>query len=1062
MQLGGNGWIRHRKDHGCGGEQSRVFWCRGRRRNDRRSFWRSSNKCLCFRQRQSGWQLLVLLLLGDRVHTRRNRAVGLRLCHSSGCLEFVPFIFCGRADKDPRNRGWARLQFFGAIARAPKQFVAAVHRECSDRYTATDHQCTLAPSKLPLLPQQLALALLGFQTGAVSDSGNHAVFGIGTHVFHWIPWFFILYGSRGRVGSICVLAAIAHDPATDGPFAFRCSRWGILVEFRVGVLLLQQILLLLSLATILSGDGLQSQLLPEFLFIDPIARTRRQDRPRRWSRLQQSDEFLYVYGVLLVCRGGCQQGQLAVPVVLIIGFCQGHQRARRIHIHELQGGVQDGFEWNGVVVVHHKAVFFLAAAAAVVLLLAHGRPGRALLVVGVRDPRSVPGSAHQGALFRTKIGVLGGDQGPVRRAGELPVFLEARQAAARQAAPGGGEGPSHLYRRRSPRGRHLAAAGDAGGEGGFRVYGFVGVLAPRIERVAVVVVELARLVFQVGFRVRVDGGVVPGRGVFSFVIGHVGQDVVEPLDLPLLVAHLARVPRQGGQALVQGGKITVCLQNDPLVVGVGHHGQGGVDRQGRVRHQKGIKEPLDDAGVPDVVGEPREDPRQAKEGLHVGVQQVAVDLGIDFSQQGKQDQFQSGLEAQEIRSEGVGEMAKGNLAQHLGREFQVPGRIVAIGVGTRRGELVRAVVPGHRRLVGPRPAQGVQKDAGHVVVSLVVPEPVETRDPGYSPVASIVALREGQVDEVGQPVLLLFQQDRDFPVPLVFCRVVAVAPASFLARRHRRPAVPPVAAPPGAVLRDRSVLAAPRPLRPRQQVPRAPRDVAIDLRRVHGFNDEGRGGRDLPVEAAALGVLPLPEQLVLGIDLDGWHRRRPRFRGRGAVFGGGQRTVPRVSFRGDLVQGQGIVVVVEAHQFWPGSFAYRVIDQSPGRQGKLPELPQIDFRPRQEQLDVFPLLLQVRSVPRRGGLCFWRREPRERCRSRRVVVGDGYQQEGRALVGGGDASPFLHGKNGGPRPRGHGSWFGGVFVRRSGFGNRNHGIIRPSDHRSEFGKTEKTKRIRGL
>mmetsp|Transcript_18650 Transcript_18650/g.42941 ORF Transcript_18650/g.42941 Transcript_18650/m.42941 type:complete len:224 (+) Transcript_18650:1452-2123(+) len=95
-------------------------------------------------------------------------------------------------------------------------------------------------------------------------------------------------------------------------------------------------------------------------------------------------------------------------------------------------------------------------------------------------------------------------------------------------------------------------------------------------------------------------------------------------------------------------------------------------------HQKGVEKALDERRVSDVVSKPGEDPRQAKEGFHVGIQQMAVNLRIDFPHERKEHEFESRLEAQKIGPEGILKVAKGYLAEHLGRKFQIPGRIVLL------------------------------------------------------------------------------------------------------------------------------------------------------------------------------------------------------------------------------------------------------------------------------------------------------------------------------------------------------------------------------------------------
>ena len=97
-----------------------------------------------------------------------------------------------------------------------------------------------------------------------------------------------------------------------------------------------------------------------------------------------------------------------------------------------------------------------------------------------------------------------------------------------------------------------------------------------------------------------------------------------------------------------------------------HHSQTGVNGQGLVTHQEEIKETFHQSSIANVVGKPRQDPRKAKEGLHVGVQQMVVKRTVNLAEEGKEDQFDARLKPQKIRPQGVLEMRKRNLAEYLG------------------------------------------------------------------------------------------------------------------------------------------------------------------------------------------------------------------------------------------------------------------------------------------------------------------------------------------------------------------------------------------------------------
>mmetsp|Transcript_7349 Transcript_7349/g.16603 ORF Transcript_7349/g.16603 Transcript_7349/m.16603 type:complete len:541 (+) Transcript_7349:1089-2711(+) len=478
-----------------------------------------------------------------------------------------------------------------------------------------------------------------------------------------------------------------------------------------------------SPAPIVSGGGFEPQILPQFLLVEPIAGARGKNRPGRGSWPEQSDQSLHVQVVLvaaffgcgfivamIICIrvDGCQEGQLAVPVVSKVRLRQGHQGTRRIFFHGKQCGIQDGFEGDRALVTHQKSSIVVTihiVVVAVVVAAVTGTDGvfripkpagvssvgpPAATTLGTTTGWIVPCPADQGAFLGEEIGFFRRDQGPIGRT--LVVFLEAHEAPTGQAGSPGSDSSFFAttctsYGSSTTTRIVIVAALNAGGKGGFRVEGFARIVAPRVKGVTVVVVVVVEftLFLQVRVvRVGVDGVVVPsevtvtdtraGTAIAAFLVNvNVNVRTIirvqQPVDIidihvPLLVA--GRMLGQRRQTLVQGGKIAIRLQNEPPVVGVGDHGQRRIDRQCRVGHQKGIEEALDQCGVSYVVGKPGQDPGEAKEGFHVGVHQVVVDLRIDLSQQGKQYELESRLQSQKVRPEGVRKVAKGNLAENLG------------------------------------------------------------------------------------------------------------------------------------------------------------------------------------------------------------------------------------------------------------------------------------------------------------------------------------------------------------------------------------------------------------
>jgi hypothetical protein len=126
-------------------------------------------------------------------------------------------------------------------------------------------------------------------------------------------------------------------------------------------------------------------------------------------------------------------------------------------------------------------------------------------------------------------------------------------------------------------------------------------------------------------------------------------------------------------------------------------------------------------------------------------------------------------------------------------------------------------------LVASCPTQGVQKDASDVVVPLIIPQSVLTREIDSFPIASIVALHKCEIDEICQPVLFLLQQNSNFSIPPVFCGIVIAvisvdtfAAAVVVAAVVVRLRASGTAGPSCAILADGSVLGASRSLGSRQ------------------------------------------------------------------------------------------------------------------------------------------------------------------------------------------------------------------------------------------------------
>jgi hypothetical protein len=57
-----------------------------------------------------------------------------------------------------------------------------------------------------------------------------------------------------------------------------------------------------------------------------------------------------------------------------------------------------------------------------------------------------------------------------------------------------------------------------------------------------------------------------------------------------------------------------------------------------MRHEEGIEESFAQIRVTDVMSKPGEDPRQTKEGFHLGLDQMPMNGRVDPFQQGKYDQ----------------------------------------------------------------------------------------------------------------------------------------------------------------------------------------------------------------------------------------------------------------------------------------------------------------------------------------------------------------------------------------------------------------------------------------
>mmetsp|Transcript_2273 Transcript_2273/g.5163 ORF Transcript_2273/g.5163 Transcript_2273/m.5163 type:complete len:257 (-) Transcript_2273:985-1755(-) len=101
----------------------------------------------------------------------------------------------------------------------------------------------------------------------------------------------------------------------------------------------------------------------------------------------------------------------------------------------------------------------------------------------------------------------------------------------------------------------------------------------------------------------------------------------------LFPTHGRRMSRQHAQSMMQGGKITIRLEQNRPIERMNHHGDTDIDHKEWMTDQERIKESFDQIGIPNVMGEPRNDPRQTKKGFHVTILQVVVQLWIQLGQE---------------------------------------------------------------------------------------------------------------------------------------------------------------------------------------------------------------------------------------------------------------------------------------------------------------------------------------------------------------------------------------------------------------------------------------------
>ena len=83
--------------------------------------------------------------------------------------------------------------------------------------------------------------------------------------------------------------------------------------------------------------------------------------------------------------------------------------------------------------------------------------------------------------------------------------------------------------------------------------------------------------------------------------------------------------------------------------------------------QKGIKESLDQIGVADVMGKPRNDPRQTKEGFHITILQMIMQLWIQLGQKRKYRPMQTLLQGLKRRTARILQMKETDLTQNTRR-----------------------------------------------------------------------------------------------------------------------------------------------------------------------------------------------------------------------------------------------------------------------------------------------------------------------------------------------------------------------------------------------------------
>lgn len=125
---------------------------------------------------------------------------------------------------------------------------------------------------------------------------------------------------------------------------------------------------------------------------------------------------------------------------------------------------------------------------------------------------------------------------------------------------------------------------------------------------------------------------------------------------------------------MDGREFALGVDNLHSIHGVQEHSYCHVDGHQWMTDKETIEQALHDIGVPNIMGEPSDNPRNGKEGFHIYLPKLRVDLFVKGGNQGHHDQAKSCRQRLKVGLHGVAKVRPTDLEQNTRWQVQAHGR----------------------------------------------------------------------------------------------------------------------------------------------------------------------------------------------------------------------------------------------------------------------------------------------------------------------------------------------------------------------------------------------------